>query len=387
MQINFFYNSFSFIVLIVFLVTLLIQLLYHWGLFSKVAFYKRKHPIKGDAELEPVSVVICARDAYEYLVDLVPALLKQDYPDFELVIVNDCSDDETEEYLKDLERKEPRVKPVQLRQHLNFFNGKKFPLSMGIKSAQNDLIVLTDCNCMPVNDLWLRSVVDCYKKNTEVVIGYSRFEHKLGLLNQLIRFDALQQGLQYLSSALGGHPYKGIGTNLSYRKELFFRNKGFISHYTTSVGDDDLFISQVAKKSNTEVLINAEDAIITAPTRSFKLWIRQKSSRYSTIPKYSFGARLSLATFAWSHTLFYAAFIALLLLPPAFSLSFGAVYYIPVLVLFFLLRFGSQLFIYYKASKRLGEKGLLPGLLAYDLIFALLTPLLRLMGRMKIGVE
>ena len=94
-----------------------------------------------------------------------------------------------------------------------------------------------------------------------------------------------------------------------------------------------------------------------------------------------------MATFAWSHTLFYAAFIALLLLPPSFSLSFGAVYYIPVLVLFFLLRFGSQLFIYYKDSKRLGEKGLLPGLLAYDLIFALLTPLLRLMGRMKIGVE
>lgn len=385
--IDFFYNRFSFIVLIVFLVALLIQLLYHWGVFSRVAFYKRKYPIKSDSDLEPVSIVICARDAYEYLVDLIPALLKQDYPDFELVIVNDCSDDETEEYLKDLERKEPRVKPVQLRQHLNFFNGKKFPLSMGIKSAANDLVVLTDCNCMPSNDLWLRSVVDCYHKNTEVVIGYSPFEHKKGLLNLLIRFDALQQGLQYLSVALGGHPYKGVGSNLSYRKELFFRNKGFISHYTTSVGDDDLFISQVAKKKNTEVLINSEDAIITAPTRNFKLWMRQKSARYSTIPKYSFGARLSLAAFAWSHTLFYAAFIALLVMQPAFALSFGAVYYIPVLVFFFLLRFGSQMFIYFKASKRLGEKGLIPGLLAYDLIFAILTPLLRLMGRMKIGVE
>ena len=258
---------------------------------------------------------------------------------------------------------------------------------MGIKSAANDLVVLTDCNCMPSNDLWLRSVVDCYHKNTEVVIGYSPFEHKKGLLNLLIRFDALQQGLQYLSAALGGHPYKGVGSNLSYRKELFFRNKGFISHYTTSVGDDDLFISQVAKKKNTEVLINSEDAIITAPTRNFKLWMRQKSARYSTIPKYSFGARLSLAAFAWSHTLFYAAFIALLVMQPAFALSFGAVYYIPVLVFFFLLRFGSQMFIYFKALKRLGEKGLIPGLLAYDLIFAILTPLLRLMGRMKIGVE
>lgn len=385
--IDFFYNRLSFIVLIAFVVALLIQLFYHWGVFSRVAFYKRKYPIKNDSELEPVSIVICARDAYEYLVDLVPALLKQDYPDFEVVIVNDCSDDETEEYLKDLERKEPRIKPVQLRQHLNFFNGKKFPLSMGIKSAANDLIVLTDSNCMPSNDLWLRSVVDCYHKNTEVVIGYSPYEHKKGLLNQLIRFDALQQGLQYLSAALSGHPYRGVGTNLSYRKELFFRNKGFISHYTTSVGDDDLFIGQVARKKNSEVLINAEDAIITAPVRNFKLWTRQKSARYSTIPKYSLGAKLSLAMFAWSHTLFYAAFIALLLMQPAFALSLGTMYYIPILAFFFLLRFGSQLFVYFKASKRLGEKGLMPGLLAYDLVFALLTPLLRLMGRMKIGVE
>ena len=220
-NIEFFYNRISFIVLIVFGVCCVIQLLYHCGLFSKVAFYKDKHKAKSDDDLEPVSIVLCARDAYEYLIELVPMLLNQDYPDFEVVIVNDCSDDETEEYLKDLERKEPRIKPVQLKQHLNFFNGNKFPLSMGIKSAQNDLIVLTDCNCMPSNNQWLRSVVNCYGKNTEVVIGYSPFMRKKGLLNHLMRFDALQNALLYLSSALKGHPYMGVGKNLSYRKELF----------------------------------------------------------------------------------------------------------------------------------------------------------------------
>lgn len=387
MYIEFLFNQFSFIVLVCFGVTLIVQLFYHWGVFSKVAFYKNKHQKKIDSELEPVSVVICARDAYEYLTELLPVLLHQDYPDYEIVVVNDCSDDETEEYLKDLERKEPKIKPVQLRQHLNFFNGKKFPLSMGIKSAQNDLIVLTDFNCMPVNDQWLRSVVGCYERRTEVVIGYSPFVHKKSSFNRVMRFDAMQQGLLYLSAALKGHPYMGIGKNLSYRKELFYRNKGFTSHYTTPVGDDDLFISQVATKKNTEVLIDAPNAILTNPTHSIKLWMRQRSSRYSTIPQYSLRARFSLGLFAWTHTLFYAAFIALLCLPPAFSLSFGAIYYIPVLAFFFLLRYGSQLFIYYKASKRLGEKGLLAGLLVYDFLFALLTPVLRLMGRMKIGVE
>ena len=388
-NIQFFYNHISFIVLLIFIITLIIQLLYHWGVFSKVAFYKNKRQPKSDGELEPVSIVICARDAYEYLVELVPVLLGQDYPDFEIVIVNDCSDDETEEYLKDLERRESRIKPVQLKQHLNFFNGKKFPLSMGIKSAQNDLIVLTDCNCMPSNNQWLRSVVNCYGKNTEVVIGYSPFVRKKGMLNHLMRFDAVQNALLYLSAALKGHPYMGIGKNLSYRKELFYRNKGFTSHYTTSVGDDDLFVSQVATKKNTEVLIDSENPILTTPSGNFHQWVRQKSARYSTVRQYSARARIMLSLFYVSQFLFYASFIALIALctKPAFTITGGAMFYIPILVFFFLLRFGTQLFIYHKASKRLGEKGLLPGLIAYDFLFALLSPFLRLTGRMKVGAE
>ena len=389
MNINFFYNRISFIILLIFGITLIIQLLYHWGVFSKVAFYKNKRRQKTDGEWEPVSIVLCARDAYEYLTELVPTLLSQDYPDFEIVIVNDCSDDETEEYLKDLERSEPRIKPVQLKQHLNFFNGKKFPLSMGIKSAQNDLLVLTDCDCMPTNDQWLRSIVNCYGKNTEVVIGYSPFVRKKGLLNYLMRFDAVQNALLYLSAALNGHPYMGIGKNLSYRKELFYRNRGFTSHYTTPVGDDDLFVSQVATKKNTEVLIDPDNAILTTPASNFRQWTRQKSSRYSTVRQYDAGARLSLSLFYTSQFLFYASFIALIALcaAPAFTIIGGEMFYIPILVFFFLMRFGTQLIIYHKASKRLGEKGLLPGLIAYDFLFAFLSPFLRLMGRMKVGAE
>ncbi|MCQ2305067.1 MAG: glycosyltransferase [Bacteroidales bacterium] len=387
MHIDFFFNRLSFTVLLCFGITFIIQIIYHWCVFSKLAFYKKKDKTKSDDQLEPVSVVVCARDAYEYLQDLVPVLLTQDYPDYEIVIVNDCSEDETDEWLKDIERREPKIKPVQLRQHLNFFNGKKFPLSMGIKSAKNDLIVLTDVNCLPTNSQWLRSVVHSYGNNTEVVIGYSPYMNKKGVFNQIMRFDAVQYAMQYLSAALNKHPYMGIGTNLSYRKELFYRYKGFTSHYTTSVGDDDLFISQVAKGKNTEVLIDAENAILTTPPHKFGMWAHIKSSRYSTIPQYDVKAKASSALFTWSHFLFYASFIALMLLKPAFALSIGAVYYIPILVFFFLLRYGSQMIIYHGATKRLGEKGLLPGLIVYDLIFAFLTPILRLMGRMKIGVE
>jgi len=385
--ITFQYNSLSFIILLIFGITLIVQLLYHWVSFSKVAFHKNKSTQKFDSELEPVSIVLCARDAFEYLNKLVPALLSQDYPNFELVIVNDCSDDETEVYLKDMERLNSRIKPVHLKQHLNFFNGKKFPLSMGIKSAQNDLIVLTDYDCMPANNKWLRSVVNCYKRNTEVVIGYSPYVQKKGLLNRLMRFDAVQNALLYLSAALQGHPYMGIGKNLSYRKELFYRNKGFISHYTTTVGDDDLFVSQAATSKNTEVLIDAENPILTTPAGSFRQWMRQRCGRFSTVRHYSALTRMMLSCFYLSQFLFYVSFIVLLCLKPAFVITGGAAFYIPILAFFFLLRFGSQMIIYHKASKNLGEKGLLPGLIAYDFLFAFLSPLFRLMGRMNVGAE
>ncbi|MCR5014254.1 MAG: glycosyltransferase, partial [Bacteroidales bacterium] len=255
MNVTFFFNRLSFYILACFIVMLVIQLCIHWLRFSKLAFYKNKVRPKLDDELEPVSVVVCARDSYDQLTELIPALLSQHYPQFEVVIVNDCSEDETEEYLKDLERREPRIKCVQLRQHLNFFNGKKFPLSMGIKSASYDLMVLTDADCLPNSEEWLRSMVSRYDRDTEVVIGYPRYRAANRLTNRLIRFDSLQVGMLYLSAALAGHPSMGIGKNLSYRKQLFFRNKGFTSHYTMPAGDDDVFISQVATKKNTKVCI------------------------------------------------------------------------------------------------------------------------------------
>ena len=386
MSINFFFNRLSFYILAIFIVMLLIQLCIHWIRFSKLAFYKRYPRPKPDEALEPVSIVVCAHDAYEELTELIPALLSQDYPKFEVVVVNDCSDDETEEYLKDLERHEPRVKPVLLRQHLNFFNGKKFPLSMGIKSATYDLLVLTDANCRPTSDQWLKSVVNRYDRNTEVVIGYCRYRRTAGLLNLLMRFDCLQNGMLYLSAALAGKPYMGVGENLSYRQRLFFRNKGFISHYNKPAGDDDLFIGQVATKKNTCVQIDRKSTIERIPTTSPSAWYRGRCRRYSTIPMYRRGARTFLAMHYWSQFLFYVSFIALFFLAPAFSIDLDvsyAAYYFPFLAVLFLLRYITQLIIYSGASKRLGERGLIPSLILLDFVFAFLTPLFRISGRLE----
>lgn len=374
MSVVFNFNQLSFIVLIIFALAWLVQMLYHWLLFRRLAFHKNK---KKNTHYEPVSVIVCARDAYEYLLDLIPAVLSQDYPEFEFVIVNDCSQDDTEEYLKDLARNNPKINLVNLTQNLNFFQGKKFPLSMGIKSAKYDLLLLTDADCLPNTNQWIKEMVGTYTDDTEIVVGYGPYFERKGLLNKLIRFDTLYIAMQYLSLAMAKKPYMGVGRNLSYRKSTFMKNKGFTSHYNIPSGDDDLFISQVANKRNTDVCIDAINRVESEPKRSWASWIRQKKRHYSTGIKYKSQTNRILGFLLGSRLAYYPTLIALFFMPHAFELSIGKIYYFIIIGLFALMHYITQFIIYHKSARQLGEKHL--GLIftpIYDCFFMIFTTFL-----------
>lgn len=379
MEISFNYNSLSFIILCIFFFCWLIQMCYFWGLFSRLAFFKKNKYDNDKPKYEPVSVIVCAKDAYEYLINLVPKILSQDYPEFELVIVNDCSTDETTDYLKALVDVHPDINVVTLTQSLNFFHGKKFPLSMGIKSAKHDLLLLTDADCLPESDQWIKGMVGAYKNGTEVVLGYSPYFTRKGLLNKLIRFDTLYTAIQYLSMALARRPYMGVGRNLSYRRELFYKNKGFTSHYTIPSGDDDIFVSQVANKNNTRIFIDPNCRMESEPKHTFGNWIRQKRRHYSTANMYKPSTNIILGMLLSSRLFYYASAATLFCLSPAFYCNTSCpVYYVAIGGLM-LLHGISMDWIYIKSAKQLGEKKL--GLLftpVYDIFFTLFTTLLGL---------
>ena len=371
---SFNFGELSFFILVIFILAWIIQMVYHWILFRRLAFYKKHDK---SCSYEPVSVIVCARDAYEYLLDIIPVLLKQDYPEYEVVIVNDCSQDQTEEYLKDLARNNPKINLVNLTQHLNFFHGKKFPLSMGIKSARYDLLLLTDADCVPSTDQWIKEMVKTYDTNTEVVVAYGPYFERKGLLNKLIRFDTLYIAMQYLSLALAKKPYMGVGRNLSYRKSTFMKNKGFISHYNIPSGDDDLFISQVANKRNTNVYIDSVNRVESEPKRTWGTWIRQKRRHYSTGVKYKPQTNRLLGLLLGSRLAYYPTLVALFFMPQAFNISFGEIYYFAIIGFFALTHYITQFIIYHKSAKQLGERHL--GLIftpIYDCFFMIFTTIL-----------
>lgn len=346
---------------------LIIQLGYLWGLFSRLAFYKSNKNQASNNFQPPVSVVICAHNERHNLEKYLPEIMAQDYDDFEVVVVNDCSDDETEELLTELSRLNPSLKVVHLRQSLNFFRSKKFPLSMGIKSAKNDILLLTDADCAPSGRNWISEMIAPYQQSdTEVVLGYGPYRRKPGLLNLLIRFDTLQIAMQYFSFALAGRPYMGVGRNLSYKKTLFLKNKGFTSHYNIPSGDDDLFISQVAKKRNTTIVCSEAAKTFSEAKPYFSAWFRQKRRHLSTGYLYKTSTKFLLGNFIQSQWLFFAG-VAILLIS-------RSPWWLPVA--FIALRLISQLIIYRKVSLKLGEGNLWVITPFAELFFMVFNPLI-----------
>lgn len=343
----------------------LIQLLAYWTVFIRLAFYRFKATSNN---IPPVSVVICAKNEYLNLQEILPTLLAQDYPQFEVVVVNDASDDDTYYLLKLLSEAHPNLSVVNINQNLNFFTGKKFPLSIGIRSAKHEILLLADADCVPSSPNWIRSMVAKYDSGKDIVLGYSGFIPRPGLLNLLIRFEAFYTGLQYLSLALAGMPYMGVGRNLSYRKPLFYKNKGFISHYSISSGDDDLFINQVANKRNTAVSLSPDGFTRSEAKHGFGDWIRQKRRHLTTGRHYKFKHKFVLGLLSTSQVLFYGLFVALLLL------GFPWYWIVPVVGL----RLLTQLFVFKQSMNKLKEHGFLLISPILEILLMVLLPLIAL---------
>jgi len=293
----------------VFAAGLLIQLLFYWVFFSRLAFYRRRDKTQS---APPVSVIISARNEYLNLQQFLPSILEQDYPEYEVVVVNDASDDDTNELLQDISRKYSHLKVIQFARNLNFFTGKKFPLSLGIKSAAHDVLVFTDADCRPRDNQWISRMASHYDDKTEIVLGYGAYEKKKGILNTLIRYDTFHVAVQYLSFSLMGLTYMGVGRNLSYRKSLFYRLKGFTSHYKIASGDDDLFINRAANRKNATIEISPESHTISVPEKRWRRYIRQKKRHLTTAKYYKWKFKILLTAYSVSQFFVWLLFFVLL---------------------------------------------------------------------------
>ena len=352
---------------------LMIQWVYYLGYYTRIFRYARKvrkGKVSFNETYPPVSVIICARNESLNLEQYLPLVLEQDYPEYEVIVVNDRSFDDTEDLLKLLSYKYPHLRTTFIPERAKFIDSKKMAVTLGIKSATNEVLIFTDADCYPRSKEWLQLMVRNFTDSTQMVLGYGAYQYQKGLLNFMIRFDTLTIGMQYLNLALGRKAYMGVGRNMGYRHSFFDQTAGFTKHLNLQSGDDDLFVNENSKKGNTRIEIDAQSVTVSQPKDSFALWMQQKSRHLSTSPHYRFSNKLFIGTELLSRCGFYVS----LLLTACLYYPFG----LAIATIVFLLRNIAQISVINATAKQLGEKKFYFGVTLLDILLPLLQLFLHL---------
>lgn len=275
-------------------------------LLSFLSFVFHQSKTTTTEEHIPVSIIVCAKNEVENLNKLIPLLLKQNHPNFELVLINDASTDDTLELMHQYENKDKRIKIVNVKNNEAFWGNKKYALTLGIKAAKHNHLLFTDADCVPDSEHWAKQMSQQFSNKKTIVLGYGKYNPiKNSLVNLLVRYETVLTAIQYFSYAKLGSPYMGVGRNLAYTKDEFYRVKGFINHIQIRSGDDDLFIKDAGTSSNTTIAVNAESFTISEAPENFLTWFRQKRRHISTATHYKPKHKFFLGLFFISKLFFF----------------------------------------------------------------------------------
>ena len=295
------------------LFSFLIQLFFWFFFYKRPYSFQKKRKLSplSDEALPAISVIVTSKNNAEELARNLPFILEQDYPDFEVIVVNSGSTDDTDMVLMGAEQKYSRLYHTYVPAEADGLNEKKLALTLGIKAAKHPFLLFTEAYCRPCSNEWIREFGKEFATGKEVVLGFSRLEiSKRTGLRGFMLYDNLIHHLKFLSMAIIRKPFMGIGRNLAYKKELFFKNRGYSSILNLEGGEDDIFINRIATGKNAGVVLSKESMTETDSVRHFSTW-RSLKSGYLHSKRYykGFLFRLfGLETF--SKYLFYLLFIA-----------------------------------------------------------------------------
>ena len=345
-----------------FITVVIIQAVFYIFFFGKFAFSK---PTKKSAKNIGVSVIICAKNESGNLKKFLPSIIAQDYPEFEIVLINDDSKDDTLEVFEAFSELHKHIKIVNVRSIEAFWGNKKYALTLGIKAAKYDYLLFTDADCKPVSKHWIKSMSSHFSSTKSLVLGYGAYAKiKHSFLNKLIRFETLITAVNYFSFAKIGLPFMGVGRNMAYTKKEFFDANGFIRHIKVRSGDDDLFVNQIANKTNTSINISKDSFTTSVPKNTFVAWFKQKRRHVSTATHYKWPHKV-LLTVLFASNLFFWLFSIIL---------FASLFQWQMVLGLFVFRLALQSVILGMSSKKLDELDVI-FLLPVLEIFLLITQL------------
>ena len=305
------------ILFILFVIVITIQCVYYGFLFSKFALAKPENPSQKNIG---ISVLVCAKNEATNLQKSIPLLLEQDYSQFEIILINDNSSDDSLKVMQSFQSNHNTIKVIDVQPNEAFWGSKKYALTLGIKASKYNFLLLTDADCVPYSNQWIKEMSRHFTNTKTIVLGFGAYRKiKHSFLNLLIRFETTFTAMQYFSYALAGQTYMAVGRNLAYRKDEFFNSNGFTKHMQIKSGDDDLFVNEAATSMNTTICFAKDSFTISEPETTFKSWFQQKRRHVSTSHFYKLNHKLLLGLFYISQLSFWT--LACILLSTHYQLT------------------------------------------------------------------
>lgn len=339
-----------------------VELIYWLGRYGRLAKYRnvrRQHP----REVDGISIVVILTDDFDYLENTIPVIMGQEYPDFELVVVDVSSSAEFADELQMLKTRFPNLTSARLDPDPRFRISNKMIYNVGIKTARYGNVILTTPDASPTSSKWL----DCMAKgfaNGEILIAYCGLEPTRG--NGLMRCSRLMTSVRYLSAAAAGHPYRGILQNLGINKELYLEKRGF-NRLDMTVGEDDIFVQKLARYGDTSIIMNPHATMRQRIWDGLRGWWRQRRLLSTTLDLYPGRARRATTTeLCFRFALMLSITACAVYMPLFTALGAAVIWIIRALVV----RHQTV-----RICRRLGEKGLAGWMMFYDLVepFAYMT--------------
>ena len=273
------------------LVQVILQLSVNRQVLSRCKSEKRHEDVTFTDEKPGVSVVVYAHNQGEALMRNLPSLLDNDYPNFEVIVVDDMSRDETQDVLTIMEQRSDNLIHNKVTDKVRTMSHRKLALLLGVKAAHNDIIITTTAQCAPAGKDWISSMVRNFTSWTDFVLGPVVFEGRTGLVARFCQYDLFQRMVQLFGLTLAIRPFAGWGNNMAFRKHLLFdnNNKAFHSHLNIHPGEDDLFVAAMARKGGVAVECTPESLVINQDSPLKKAWSRDRLNRAFTGKRYAFG--------------------------------------------------------------------------------------------------
>jgi len=231
------------ILFLIFLILLIHYVIFLYKIY--VGLSKLTNKVSEKIPEEFVSIIVPFRNEEKNILKTYTSLTAQNYPQekYEIIFVNDSSDDNSLELLRNLSKRE-NVGVYSVPDDYSLNAHKKRAIRFGIEKSKGEIIVTTDADCMHSKD-WLISLVKFMDAKTGFISGPVEFNSDSTLFIRMQRLEFA--GLVITGAGLIGsdNPIICNAANIAYRKKAFESVGGFTYQMSLSSGDDELLMQKI----------------------------------------------------------------------------------------------------------------------------------------------